>query len=36
VLPDLAAETPITREERIRLGALDARVPTYRRTRPRA
>lgn len=36
VLPDAAAETPISREERIRLGSQDTRVPTYRRTRPRA
>ncbi len=36
VLPDLADEVPISREERIRLGSQDTRVPTYRRARPRA
>lgn len=36
VLPDLAAEVPTSREERIRKGSQDTRVPTYRRTRPRA
>lgn len=36
VLPGAAAEVPTSREERIRLGSQDTRVPTHRRTRPRA
>jgi hypothetical protein len=36
VLPDLAAESPLTRAERVRLGARDEREPEYRRSRPRA
>jgi len=36
VLPNLAAESALTREDRIRLGARDARAPEFRRTRPRA
>jgi hypothetical protein len=36
VLPNLATESPLTRDDRIRLGARDARVPEFRRTRPRA
>ena len=36
LLPEAAAEVPTSREERIRLGAQDTRVPTYRRMRPRA
>lgn len=36
VLPNLATESPLTREDRIRLGARDARAPEFRRTQPRA
>lgn len=36
VLPDLAVEVPLSREERVRLGAQDTRTPPFRRTRPRA
>jgi hypothetical protein len=36
VLPDLAVESPLTRAERVRLGAHDERAPEYRRSRPRA
>ncbi|HEX8454380.1 MAG TPA: hypothetical protein VF647_20030 [Longimicrobium sp.] len=36
VLPEFATESAVTREARIRLGARDARVPEFRRTRPRA
>lgn len=33
---DAATETPLTRDERVRLGAADDRAPAFRRTRPRA
>ncbi len=36
LLPDLAVESAVPREERIRLGARDDRAPEFRRTRPRA
>jgi hypothetical protein len=36
VMPELAVEVPLGREERVRLGAQDSRTPAYRRTRPRA
>jgi len=36
VLPDVAVESPLTRAERIRLGARDERPPEFRRSRPRA
>jgi hypothetical protein len=36
LLPELALESAVPREERIRLGARDDRAPEFRRTRPRA
>ncbi len=36
VLPDSVVESPVTREDRIRLGSRDSRTPEFRRTRPRA
>jgi hypothetical protein len=36
LLPDLALESPLTREERVRLGARDDRAPEFRRVSPRA
>jgi hypothetical protein len=35
-MADVAPEAPLTREERVRLGAQDDRTPEFRRTRPRA
>ena len=36
MLPELAADSSLSREERVRLGARDDRAPEFRRTRPRA
>jgi hypothetical protein len=36
VLPEIATESALTRDDRIRLGGGDARVPEFRRTQPRA
>jgi hypothetical protein len=36
VLPNVTAESPLTRAERVRLGASDERSPEFRRSRPRA
>jgi hypothetical protein len=36
LLPELALESSVPREERIRLGARDDRAPEFSRTRPRA
>lgn len=36
LLPEMALESSVPREERIRLGARDDRAPEFRRTRPRA
>jgi hypothetical protein len=36
VLPNVTAESPLTRAERVRLGARDERTPEFRRSRPRA
>lgn len=36
VLPNVTAESSVTRAERVRLGARDDRTPEFRRSRPRA
>lgn len=36
LLPGLASEAPLSREERIRLGSLGDAAPEFRRSRPRA
>jgi|tagenome__1003787_1003787.scaffolds.fasta_scaffold20969520_3 hypothetical protein len=36
VLANAAVESPLTRAERVRLGARDERTPEFRRSRPRA
>jgi hypothetical protein len=36
VLPEVAADSNLSRDERVRLGARDGRTPEFRRTRPRA
>jgi hypothetical protein len=35
-LPDVTVRSPLTRGERVRLGARDKRAPEFRRSRPRA